>query len=372
MRILYLANTTTSFAESTLCLTPKVYLIKNSLYLDIEPTIKFFKGEETIFLKAMELAAYFKLNSHFVLTDRPEWAQALHTQNEVFIPKGKSQSTLLNLNISRLEWIGAPQKLEEEKTERKDLIKFMKRVGLKTISDFTSLNVTAIGRRFGRLGINLLDWILGQNELHLPIFTPENLIQETIFTEELTSFDSLMHTITSAFQKIELRLIGRGQSAKALELNFGLESETPLRKHYQLSEPFQKSEPILTFLKEILKELSWDSPLQHLEIKITETTSHTPGQLSLFETGETIFSNLYQYLTKLRAKFGDSQVGFPLIQESYLPEKSWMPLPTPQENKDSYCTPQRPLFLFSPPKPCFPSASWKLIPTENLMTEWWS
>ena len=248
----------------------------------------------------------------------------------------------------------------------------MKRVGLKTVSDFTLLNITAIGRRFGKMGINLLDWVLGHRELPLTVFVPEETIQETIFTEDLTSLDSLIYALTSVFQKIELRLKGRGQSVKALELNFGLESRIPFRKEYHLSEPTQKSEVILRLLAEFLSETSWDSPLQYLETTITDTVPHTSGQLSLFETGETAFYNLHQYLTKLRAKFGDSQVGFPALQESYLPENSWVPLHTPQEQLGSYSTPQRPLFLFSPPKPFSPSTSWKLTPTENLMTEWWS
>ena len=119
MRILFFPTTTPAFTESVLSLTPKVSLVGTSLYLDIEPTIKLFKGEENLLLKASHLSATFLNHSHFVLTDRPEWAQALNTRPEVFIPQGKSLKTLLQLDISRLEQIGDPQKLEGEKKERK-------------------------------------------------------------------------------------------------------------------------------------------------------------------------------------------------------------------------------------------------------------
>lgn len=372
MRILFFPTTTPTFTESVLSLTPKVSLIKNSLYLDIEPTIKLFKGEENLFLKAMQLSETFSLNSHFVMTDRPEWAQALNTRPEVFFLPGKSTSPLLNLDISRLEFIGDPQKLEEEKKERTDLIRFMKRVGLKTITDFTHLSATAIGRRFGKMGVILLDWVLGNRELILPTFVPEGLIQERIETEELTSLESLLHELPPVLKRVESRLIGRAQMVKSLELNFHLESRNKLQKQYSLSDPTQSSEILLKLLRELLSDLNWDSPLQSLEVSITDTVPYTPGQLSLFETGESLFSDLSQYLTRLRAKFGDTQVGFPLLKESYLPEKSWAPTWPPQEKESSHSTPHRPLFLFTPPKLCHPLNSWKLIASENLMTEWWS
>ena len=98
------------------------------------------------------------------------------------------------------------------------------------------------------------------------------------------------------------------------------------------------------------------------------------------ENKEAVFSDLAEYLTKLRAKFGEAQVGFPALQESYLPERSWQAVWPPQEvtfqilmeNEKHYSTSHRPLFLFIPPKICYPLASWKLISTENLMTEWWT
>lgn len=372
MRILFFPITTPAFTESALSLTPKVSLIKNSLYLDIEPTLKLFKGEENLFLKAMQLLDKFALNSHFVLTDRPEWAQALNVRPEVFLLPGKSTEPLLNLDISRLEFIGDPQKLEEERKERTDLIRFMKRVGLKTVADFTRLSATAIGRRFGKMGVILLDWVLGNRELLLPTFVPEGLIHEAIDTEELTSLESLLYELPPVLNRIESRLIGRSQMVKSLELNFHLESRNKLQKQYHLSDPTQSSEVLLKLLQELLRDLAWDSPLQSLEMTIIDTVPHTPGQLSLFETGESLFSDLSQYLTRLRAKFGETQVGFPLLQESYLPERSWAPIWSPPETESDHSTPHRPLFLFTPPKPCHPLSSWKLIPSENLMTEWWS
>lgn len=372
MRILFFPNTTPAFTESVLSLTPKVSLIKNTLYLDIEPTLKLFKGEENLFLKAMQLSETFSLNSHFVLTDRPEWAQALNTRPEVFLLPGKSPQLLLNLDISRLEFIGDPQKLEEEKKERTDLIRFMKRVGLKTIADFTRLSAPAIGRRFGKMGVILLDWVLGNRELLLPTFVPEGLIHETIDTEELTSLESLLLELPPVLNRIESRLIGRAQMVKSLEIKFHLESKNKLQKQYHLSDPTQKGEILLKLLRELLSDLTWDAPLQSLEITVTDTVPYSPGQLSLFETGESLFSDLSQYLTRLRAKFGEAQVGFPLLQESYLPEKSWTPTWPPQEKENSHSTPHRPLFLFNPPKPCHPLSSWTLIPSENLMTEWWN
>ena len=372
MRILFFAESNPAFTESALSLTPKVSLVKGGLYLDIEPTLKYFKGEENILLKACQLCSHFGVSSPFVLTDRPEWAKAFSNHQEVFIPPGKSSTVLLKLDISRLEVLGDPNQIENEKKERNELVRFMKRVGLKTIADFTQLSATAIGRRFGKMGVSLLDWILGNKELILPTFVPEGLIQESLNTEELTSLEALFYGLPPIFHKLESRLKGRAQMAKSIELMFHLESRNKIQKLFHLSDPTQSSETLLQLLKEFLKDLSWDSPLQSLDITIKETVPYVAGQLSLFDTGESVFSDLSQYLTRLRNKFGDTQVGFPILQESYLPEKSWAPSWPPSTKSQTHATSHRPLFIFAPPKPCHPLPSWKLIPSENLMTEWWS
>ncbi len=379
-RVLYFPKTLSSFTESCLSLTPKVYAIKESLYLDIDPTITLFGGEEILFLKATQLASSFDLPNQFVFTDRCEWAKAFHTQPEVFLPAGKSRDTLLLLDITRLEFIGDPQTLEDEAPSRRDLIRFMKRVGIKKISDFAALSPTAIGGRFGKMGVTLLDWVSGEGELILPPFIPEETLIERLQTDEITSLESLLQCLRPTLDRIKVRLQGRSQMAKTLQLKFYLESRKKIEKKWSLSEPTQESETLFYLLKEFLTEMIWDSPLQTLEIIITDTIPYVRGQLSLFENKEAVFSDLAEYLTKLRAKFGEAQVGFPALQESYLPERSWQPVWPPQEvtfqilmeNEKHYSTSHRPLFLFIPPKICYPLASWKLISTENLMTEWWT
>ena len=107
---------------------------------------------------------------------------------------------------------------------RRDLIRFMKRVGIKKISDFAALSPTAIGGRFGKMGVTLLDWISGEGELILPPFIPEETLTERLQTDEITSLESLLQYLRPTLDRIKVRLQGRSQMAKTLQLKFYLES----------------------------------------------------------------------------------------------------------------------------------------------------
>ena len=191
-RILFFPSTALAFNEACLALTPKVYSIQNTLFLDIEPTQMLFGNEERILHSATQLAQHFGLNPHYVLTDRPEWAHALISDPQIVIPTGKSFERLLSLDLSRLAYCGDPSELKSEFKEKEELARFMKRVGMRLIQDFANLSVTAIGRRFGKCGIRLLEWVLGQREVILPPFVPDSLISEALDAEEICSLENLL------------------------------------------------------------------------------------------------------------------------------------------------------------------------------------
>ena len=195
MRILYLHSSKPllAFADACLALTPKVFLFKDkAIYLDIEVTKKYFGGEAKILEKFHSLRTEFGQEMKAVLTDRPEWAKVFAADSDLFIPEGQSYSTLLKLPVDSLIHFGDPGCLEEEKLTRMPLIAFMKRVGLQTIADFANLNPTAIGRRFGKPGILLHQWVTGTRELCLTPFIPEPSIVEFTDTEDIGSVEALL------------------------------------------------------------------------------------------------------------------------------------------------------------------------------------
>jgi protein ImuB len=339
--------------------------------LDIGGTQQLFGGEKGILSLMDKLIASFAVEGRLVLTDRPEWAKAFAFQKQSILPAGKSYSRLLLLPIERLEVCGDPAALEEEFRERNHLVRFMKRVGMRLISDFAMLGPTAIGRRFGSLGMEIHQWVAGTKELCLPPVVFSEPVKETIDTEEIPSLENLLFYLRQSLVRIESRLRGRGTLAKTLKLTFELETGHRITSPLPLSQPMAEASSLLRLLKEHLGKTTWEAPLQSLEIEVSDTVPFTPGQLSLWDKMENQFADLARFVGRLRARFGEKAVGFADLQESYLPECSWKNVWPPPADRSYPSFPQRPPFLFSPPKPYVLRKHWKLIPSESLAAEWW-
>lgn len=346
--------------------------------MDIAPTEKLLGGETRILEKLRELTATFGLITKMVACDRPEWARALSvlTTSENIVPPGKSQARLLDLAIDHLVHCGDPMAIEEELKERGQLVAFMKRVGLQKISDFTRLNATAVGRRFGRLGIRLKQWVMGERELHLPLFVPSENLLEKLDTDDIYTLDSLFEGLKEVFTKMEARLLGRQQSARGLKFTFHLESGS-LIKWLKFSEPLRDAPRMEKLSREFLRNVTWDTPLQRLELEMTELEAFISGQLSLFNKVENKFSDLNLYVQRVQSRLGTESAGFADLKESYLPERSWEIVADNQKIKEPSPSARifpwmRPPILYHPPRPFSPRKDFKLIPSENLTAEWWS
>jgi protein ImuB len=379
-RILYFQSphSLTSFAEACLSLTPKVYVPPkaNEVYLEISTTAHLFGGESGVVFLAGNLAASFGVQRLTVLVDRPEWARACAVGTEILLAAGTGQPFLHSLPLDRLIEVGDPLALEAERPEREALVAFMKRVGMRTIGDFARLSFIAVGRRFGKAGVLLQEWVQGARELVLPDFVPEAPIQESLDTEETPSLEALLFALRASLVRMESRLTGRALVARTLKLSFHLDSGERKERVLEISEGGREAGALLKLLREFLSAMHWDSPLTRLDLEVTRTEPFTPGQLSLFDKRENRFADLAGFVERLRVRFGPEAVGFPALQESYCPERSWKntwPPPKPDKPSCPSLPPAgtRPLFLFMPPRPWQKPSHCQLIPTENLATEWW-
>jgi hypothetical protein len=376
MRILYLHSTEplSLFAESCLTLTPKVSLCGLChLYLDIEPTLKHFGSEENLLQKFEELTELFQIRSkRRVLTDRPEWAQALLGNNENLLDRGASASALNLLGIDRLLSLGDPLVLESESTPRSHLIRFLKKVGIYSIGDFLALPIETIHHRFGKMGEVLHAWAKGSRTLCLPFFQCEDPLYEKLETDEVSSLESLLFLLKQTLTRMEIRLQARSLAARALHFVFHFESDPSVTKVFSLTEPAREAQTLLRLLRDYLAHFHWESPLTQIELSLRDTVPHLPGQLSLLENSENQFYDLAFFVSRLRNQLGEKNVGFAALQQSHLPEKSYAltwPPAKHEARRDAF--PKRPLFIFNPPKPFHPTQEWNLSLTEKLNVEWW-
>lgn len=376
MRTLYLhsAEPLAAFAESCFMLTPKVSLCGTShLYLDISPTLKHFGSEERLLQKFEDLAGLFGIRSkQRVLTDRPEWAQALLGPHENLLAPGESESALKLLSVDRLLSLGDPFTLEEERAARSSLTLFLKKVGIYSIGDFLALPIETIHHRFGRMGEVLYAWGKGSRSLCLPFFYSEEPLYEKIETDETGSLEALLFLLKQTLSRMEARLQARSLAARSLHFVFHFESDPTVTKIFSLTEPVREAQTLHRLLRDYLAHFRWESPLTQVELSLRETVPHLPGQLSLLENSENQFHDLAFFVSRLRNQLGEKNVGFAALQQSHLPESSYAftwPPARQEEKRDSF--PKRPLFIFTPPKPFQPTPEWKLSLTEKLAVEWW-
>lgn len=371
-RFLYFqASNPGAISEACFSLTPKVSVFPSEVFLEIGCTEKSLGGETKVLFNAHRLIDAFQVKPSLVVTDRPEWARAFACGTDLIIPPGKSQERLLALPIERLTFCGDPTTSEDEEKERAKLTLFMRRVGMRTISDFSGLSPIAINRRFGRAGILLHEWVLGKREVVMPLFNPPERIREVIDTEEMSGVEALLTSLEPVLLRISARLYGRKLSAKSFLLSFSLESKESISKKLTLTEPKQDAAFFHRVFKECLASTTWGAPLQSLTIEVSESEPYRMGQLSLFSDAETKFSDLAEYVGRLRARLGEENVGFPAIHASYLPEFSWKNIWPPPRLQESYPSSSRPLFLFSPPKKWTPSSEWAFQISETVAAEWW-
>lgn len=385
-RVLYLESQfdLSALAEACFSLTPKVFLLHKpeglwQLYLDIDPTLKVFGGEEEIFLKFQRLLAAFGFSEPWVCCDRLEWARSLLSGGKGVCSFGKSPEILKTLPLTSLAFCGSPTEGEESVEQKRQLVIFLQRLGLCTIGDFAALPPEAVLRRFGKLGADLLAWVRGERECVLAVFCPEEKIKEFFqvdVVEDVQSLEALLFYLRLLLVRIQSRLQGRLIAAKKLQLFFFLDSGVVLERALQLSQPTQESNALHRLLKEFLSSLQWDAPLLKVEIEVREAVPYLPGQGQLFDDKETKFEELAQFVSRLRLRLGESAVGYAQFAGSYLPERSFQvvwppPLEAAKEVLPKRDFSHRPLFLFFPPKPCPPPHAASVFPSETIESEWW-
>ncbi len=374
MRVLYLRHSThlTAFSEACLALSPRIAVFPHALLIDVGITAKAWKGEVRQGDALQDLFDRFEIRPQVVLCDRAAWAPAFAIGEGTYHAPGESSTRLALLPVERLSLLGDPLEAEKEASERAHLTAFMRRVGMSTIGDFLKLRPESVTRRFGKMGARLLDWATGTKDIAIPTLLAESPLTDTFDTDEIASLEQLLVVTKQRWRQLEARLAGRGLLAQEVQMDFAFDGSAPQSRNLRLAEPLRDTEGFVRLLRDYLNGMSWDSPLTRLAIHIPRTITAQAGQLSLFDDELTQFADLGQYVSRLRARFGEEAVGFTRLEESHLPERSfsvhWPPR-RPELPKGHF--PERPLFVFDPPRPYRPSREGSLRSTENLATEWW-
>ncbi len=237
------------------------------------------------------------------------------------------------------------------------------RLGVHTLRDFLSLPVSSLSSRFGRLGLYLHEQVSRPQKVW-PFFVPEDKVIEKLSFQDdwhMGNLEVLTFYLKTLLDRVVLRLKGRGEEAKSIQVIFRQEKFSTIKNpdysiDVSFSMPQLSTKAILALIKEKVEHALHHQPLQgiveSLSFEVKESIPLLTRQKDIFnpkkEEHEEAFGTL---LARLSLKLGEKSVFQAQIKESHLPEKTWRRcLPQTQVvNPPSYAT-ERPLRMLQRPE----------------------
>lgn len=357
-------------AESLLTITPQVFVVGSDVYADFSETLHLWKNISSVLEKVESLLEKLNISCRWVLTQQLSWAKALciHPKNIFF--NGEEKELLVSLPVESLIQIGNPLHLDLQFQKRKELIFFLKKLGMVFISDVLKLPFESLAYRFGSLSLEIRDALKERLSFSLPVFTPQEPLSFILPTDQVDSTESLLYGLESFFPEIQARLEGRQAFIHTLSLDFKLENRSHFSEVFFLDKLTRDLSSATPILKNRLNQLCLSSRPAEVSLTISETVSKPSAQLNLLDSSENQAEELELFVKRMKAQFGESQVGFPKLLFHYVPEQSWSLTYPFEPVKFKYPHHKRPLFLFSTPLPFHPQ-HYQLEELEKIHGFWW-
>jgi hypothetical protein len=378
-RFLYLeGDRAPTLAESAFVLTPKVALpTRSQVFLELTATTHALGGWEAQRALAEELLERTGPFDRIAFVDRAAWAPALAERwSGPFLPNrdpSQSAERLWTLPIEQLTALALPGDVDEALFAAHCVVP-LRRVAIDTLGRFAALAPDTVQRRFGRRGLRLHRRLVAAEPLPLSPFHDRTPLVETLDAEECFSLDALWPELLRAMTRVGARLSGRRQEARELTLALRCEGAPRfLREALLLANPTADGPRLAGAVLDWLAARSLPGPLRTLTITVHEAVDARRGQLSLFGESPALEASIGAFVGRLRQRYGEERVGFPAPRESHWPERSfrlqWPPPPPSAVSREAF--PERPLWLFDPPRPWTPGPETTLLPLEIVAPEWW-
>jgi len=396
-------------AEACYRWTPQVALSgEEAIFLEIEKCHRLY-DERTLVLRLRGLLKRFGAQARIAVADDVfmSLAQAKYPRKEnAFLP------------LEALLDVANPFKKNDVTTKNVlAMIEELKRLGLKTLGDFTELPVKELSSRFQYQGLELHRRLInGQFDESLslwPRFIPPDKIRESVnleYEENCQTLEPLIFVIKKIVGRAMARLAARGERLSRATLSFKLEKFSTVKNFKRLWVfDLPLSQGTVTGLLPLIHErLNFDlgreplpSSVIEMNFEVLETVPGQYFQRHFFSKKEEEQEAWNSLITRLCEKIGRSYtkegafVGEPV--QSYKPERAWKRTITEQKTEESVgCAvgghligvdiplPDRPLRLLQNPEPLRKVENsliggramkkWEILDwegPERLSGEWW-
>jgi protein ImuB len=201
-----------------------------------------------------------------------------------------------------------------------DLVVTLERWGIRTLGQLAALPVTAVGWRFGDVGIRLWRSARGEDDGPLAVRARPQRFEESVDCGyAIDSFEPLSFLLRAALERLSARLEIRALRAGDLGLSLRLEGGGRDERVVQVAAPTNEVKSLLTLVRLHFDRRPPASAIEWFRLSALPERLR-PIELDLFVPAGPTAQHLGLTIARLVAVAGPERVGCPIVVDSHRPE----------------------------------------------------
>ena len=235
------------------------------------------------------------------------WLAARSSEGVDVVPAGEERRRLAALPIGVLE-------------PPPDLVGTLERWGIRTLGQLAALPVTAVGWRFGDVGLRLRRSARGDDEGPLvPRIAPQRFEEGVDCGYAIDSLEPLSFLLRAALERLAGRLEVRGLRAGDLGLALRLENGARDERVVQVAAPTNDVKSLLALVRLHLDRRPPVSAVEWFRLSALPERLR-PIELDLFVPAGPTAEHLGLTIARLTAITGPERIGCPVVVDSHRPD----------------------------------------------------
>jgi hypothetical protein len=315
------------FAEACVRFSPQICLRSDeAVFIEIGKCKTLYR-EETFLMRVHILLKRFDLTAKVSIADNIVLA---------LVQTRLGTNDLERLPLSALVYFSDPFLFSENDRKLIDkMVESFRRLGVKTLGDFTSIAASELPSRFGALGILCRQRLNDSSHIAWPAWSPPEQMEEFLhlaYDDHCGSIEPLLFKSKVILDRLFARLRGRGLRLSRVKIELKLENVSFMKKQtrefdFDFMMPQGSTMSILPIIRERFDREFSKNPLETLvmgmKFLVSETSIGYEMQSNLFHNREQSSEAVNAVMAHISELLGKGKVFHPVLVEERLPEVSW-------------------------------------------------
>lgn len=310
-----------SLGEALMTLAPAFQLdAPDGLWLDAAASA-LCGGDEGLGRRALDLCASHGYRARVVMASQLFTARTLArfgtaVASPAIVANGEAPAALAPVALEALEGVSAGG-------VGREAVQALRSLGLSSLGEVAALPVGSLAARLGPSGLLAHRLCRGEDDTRL---LPEPLAE--VFEEEIAldwpaeSVEPLLFALKTVLDRLCARLSGRRRAAVRLTLRLCLESRGERPLAIRLARPTAQRKLLLDLVRHQLEDVSLDSPIAALKVRVDETSADD-GQQLVWDDEPQGEAALEVVLSRLSSTLGEQALMAAEPVESHRPERAY-------------------------------------------------